>query len=351
MEVSRSMENRKIKIGGEFEINPELIHSSDNLLSRNSNTLFSSGRSALMAILQKIQNDGGNKSLIYLPYYICSSVVEACQNTRFDVKFYEIDQTFLFPLEFIDNIEKKASLLSVNYFGLVNDNNILEALKNKRPDIITISDNVQSLWECHKSVANFSFTSFRKHIATPDGAIVYQKGEIVKPQKDILENVFYNNKLSGAIAKYREEEDRVYLNFFEEGEIQLEHETKTTKASQLSEYVFQNIDWENIKMARKNNYHKVHEIGSKNGLNFIFPYSEKDSPLCVPILVENRDEIRRNLFKHNIFLPIHWPIESYNKKSNLSNNMAKNELSLVIDQRYSLIEMVYQIETLTALMK
>ncbi len=35
---------------------------------------------------------------------------------------------------------------------------VLEAIKNKRPDIITISDNVQSLWECHKSVADFSFT-------------------------------------------------------------------------------------------------------------------------------------------------------------------------------------------------
>jgi len=331
------------KIGGEFEMNPDLIKSCEGLVKNNMCSLFSSGRSALMAILETINININAKPLIYLPYYICSSVVEACKNQKFNIEFYELDENFLFNIDYLDNIKKNSSLLTVNYFGFVNNNNLIENIKNRRPDIITICDNVPSFWQCNNSKANFSFTSLRKFIPTPDGAIVYSKGVIYKPEKSVPENKFYKSKLLGSIAKYKKEKDNVYLNYFTEGEKILNKEKKITRASRFSEYFFHNYNLQNLKNIRDNNYLKVYEIGSKIGLNFVFPFLKGISPLCVPIFLENRDEIRNKLFDKNIFLPIYWPIEDHNKSSKLSNKMAKHELSIIIDHRYSLNEINHQL--------
>ena len=130
----------------------------------------------------------------------------------------------------------------------------------------------------------------------------------------------------------------------------LSNEKKITKASRFSEYTYQNYDFKKYNDIREENYCKVYELGSEIGLNFIFPYSKGITPLCVPILLNNRDEVRGKLFKRNIFLPIHWPIDYYNSKSELSNKMAKHELSLLIDHRYSHNEIEYQLNELKKLL-
>ena len=335
-----------IKIGGEFEITPNLIHGFEKFDNRNDSFLFSSGRAALMQILKIIKTNTKTKSLIYLPYYICSSVVEVCKKQKYNIRFYELDQNFLFNIDYLEKIETHSVLLTLNYFGFVNDNYIVQNIKNKRPDITTISDNVQSLQQCSKSLADFSFTSLRKHLPVPDGALLYSKGIVIKPENDLPENSFFNSKLLGSIAKYNNEKDHIYLNHFEEGEKLLANEKEITKASRFSEYTYQNYDFKKYNDIREENYFKVYELGSKIGLNFIFPYTKGITPLCVPILLEKRNDIRKKLFKRNIFLPIHWPLDYYNENSELSNKMAKHELSLLIDHRYSLNEIEYQLNEL-----
>lgn len=335
-----------IKIGGEFDINPDLIKDFEKFDDSIDYFLYSSGRAALMKILKIIKTNTKTKSLIYLPYYICSSVVEACKKQKYNIKFYELDENFLFNIDDIEKIEKNSAFLTLNYFGFVNDNYVVQNIKNLRPDITTISDNVQSLGQCHKSIADFSFTSLRKHIPVPDGALIYCKGILVKPEKHLSENSFFNSKLLGSIAKYNNEKDHIYLNHFEEGEKLLASEKEITKASRFSEYTYQNYDFKKYNDKREENYLKIYELGSKIGLNFIFPYSKGIVPLCVPILLENRNDIRKKLFKRNIFLPIHWSLDYYNENSELSNKMAKHELSLLIDHRYSLNEIEYQLNEL-----
>ncbi len=340
------MGKKRYKIGGEFEISPEIIRRSKINIT-HSNILFSSGRIALMAILEDIKI--ANLSIIYLPYYICSSVVDACINANVKFKFYELDNNWGFPIEFESKIEKNAALLTVNYFGLLNDNIIIKKIKTIRPDIITISDQVQSMWTCKDSLADYSFTSLRKHIAIPDGALVYKKGKAIKPNTSSKLNAFYTKKIEGAISKYNKENDKKYLSLFEEGEKILDNEKKISVASNAASYIYTNTDFIPIKNQRKANYKLIHELGKKYELDFIFPFSDKNIPLCVPIKVKNRDKIRRALMQKDIFLPVHWPISSFNKQSKIARQMAEQELSLVIDQRYSEKDMIYQIETLIEL--
>ena len=59
-------------------------------------------------------------------------------------------------------------------------------------------------------------------------------------------------------------------------------------------------------------------------------------PFFIPILVPNRDKIRIALKERNIFLPVHWPrVEGIAH----TNRLYDTELSLVIDQRYSIFDM------------
>ncbi len=337
------------KIGGEFEISPEYVRDSAIYIIKQNKVLFSSGRSALMSILETIKASGC--FTIYIPFYICSSVVSACRHAGFKTKFYELDRDFLVPISLLDEVGIGESVLSVNYFGLVDDNPRISNIKSRRSDIIIISDHVQSFWTCKSSKADFSFTSLRKQIATPDGALVYQKGQLFQSNKTLRENVFFQSKLRGAISKYNKEVDSVFLNFFEEGERILDNDKNITRASCEGHFLFENINYESIIKQRKNNYKTIYELGRELKIDFVFEFSSNKIPLCVPIRLKNRDKVRKGLMQKGIYLPIHWPIADYNQTSNLAKDMCLHELSLVIDQRYTKEDMIREIEVINKLIK
>jgi len=332
------------KIGGEFEINPNDLLGFPNYIPKSSITLFSNGRSALQAILCQIKTT--NPSVIHIPYYICPSVVNACVNKNFRVQFYELDANFSFPFEYLDSIKQNETLLSVNYFGFIDINPLINLVKDERPDIIVINDQVHSIWVNESSRADYSFTSFRKHFPISEGAKVFSKNSNFKFDSEICQNSFFWPKLVGSLLKYYQAKDNIYLKFFEDGENELNATNGITKASALGYYLYENADLEQIKKKRKENYKFLYDMGSKYGINFLFPYNEKVIPLCVPIILENRDKIKSKLLTSNIYLPVHWPLENYNNKSMLSTIMSQKELSLVIDQRYSFQDMELEIKTI-----
>ena len=330
-----------IKIGGEFEINPKDLNGIWDFHPESDSFLFSSGRSALKAILEFISRV--KPKIIYIPYYICPSVVSTCMQAGYTIKFYELDNDFLFPIDDLEKINKNATLLTVNYFGFVDDNNIIKKIKKDRPDITIISDQVQSFWTYKNTCADFSFTSLRKHFATPDGALVFSKNGNWRPDKQIETNNFYWPKLMASLLKFQKDNDEIYLKLFEEGEKLLDAESKITQGSKYAKYFFTNANLDLIRKRRLRNTKRVYELGNKIGLNFVFRYNEKTVPLSVPVFIKNRDEVRKKLFNKNIFLPVHWPINQFNEKSKISKKLAKNSISLVIDQRYNLNHMEYQL--------
>ncbi|HBX50601.1 MAG: hypothetical protein A2W98_01140 [Bacteroidetes bacterium GWF2_33_38] len=334
-----------IKIGGEFDINPNILEGYPDYTPNNNTYLYSSGRSALMAILKQVSTYG--KSIIHIPYYICPSVVFACEKAGFDVKFYELDKNYLFPLEYLTNIRINDVVLTVNYFGFVDDNPTILEIRNLRPDITIISDQVQSFWTYDKTEADFSFTSLRKHFPIPDGALIYSKNQPIELKFSLKESFFYKNKLIGSLLKNQSLPDNIYLKFFEDAELELDIEKEPLKASKLSHFLYEKIDFEKIRTKRNENYKYTYEIGLQFGLNFMFSYNDSVTPLNVPILLNNRDHVRKKIMNNNIFLPIHWTQSNYNICSDTAKRIGINELSLVIDQRYSKEEIYYQIEIIS----
>lgn len=333
-----------IKIGGEFEINSLILCDYPSYKPNDNLFMLSSGRGALIFILKQIEKT--KNKVIHIPFYICSSVVNACRQAGFQVRFYELNNKFILPLEYLNSIKKNEVLLTVNYFGFVDDNPTILKVKDSRPDITVISDQVQSFWTYDKTEADYSFTSLRKHIPIPEGALVYEKDKKINFDISLKESSFYKTKLIGSLLKHQGLPDKLYLKFFEEGENELDNEHSLSKASSLSHYLYENFDFEEAQKKRRVNYKLVYKLGLDNGIDFLFPYNENITPLNVPVLLKNRDKIRVQLKNYNIFLPVHWPLADYNSTSIISKKMAQNELSLVIDQRYSIQEMDHQINCL-----
>ena len=66
---------------------------------------------------------------------------------------------------------------------------------------------------------------------------------------------------------------------------------------------------------------------------------ENDIPLFVPIILENRDKVRKAMFANNIFLPVHWPVVEHQSELRRGAYMAQHELSIIIDHRFSVKDM------------
>lgn len=333
-----------MKIGGEFEIDPSYLKGVSSYDPKSDLLFYSSGRSALMAILNHISET--KPKTIHIPYYICQSVVDACSLAGFNIQFYEVNVRFLLPAGYLDKVKKNETILTVNYFGFVDDNTTVKTIKDKRPDLTTISDQTQSFWTYQDSHADYSFTSLRKHFPVPDGALIHTNIVSLTNENSTKENTFYQSKLLGSLLKWYKTDDEIYLQFFEEGERILDKDDQIKSASKVSQYIFENLNFEEIKKQRTENTKLIYELGKKSGLHFVFDFDENVIPLNIPILLQNRDRVRKSLMKENVFLPIHWPLEKFNLKSKKSKSLANQELSLIVDQRYSKIDILRQIETL-----
>lgn len=72
----------------------------------------------------------------------------------------------------------------------------------------------------------------------------------------------------------------------------------------------------------------------------LFPeLSENDCPLFVPIIIEQRDELKKMLISKGVYCPVHWPISKYHVLTEGTREIYEKELSIIYDQRYSIEDM------------
>lgn len=345
------MQNNRI-IGGEFDIDLQGLQcNQSNNGSLDGVYKYSSGRSALYYILLDAQKRYGITT-VYLPDYLCLSVVVAAEKSQMKVVFYplndqlEID-TNKFPLK--DN--DKAAVLLINYFGLKNLQLQVELVRSISKNTIVIEDDVQAFYEFRKSELNadYKFTSLRKTVACPDGGLVKTANEL---QIVAETNKFHQFKLAGSILKsFRKPEyydDDVYLHLFEKGENHIDNEI-AMGMSQISQEVVTKTDFERIAYIRLRNTRQILDGLNTLGVSTILPVPEDKIPLFVPIWLDDRNKVRRQMFQQQIFCPVHWPFEGM--KVQKGADMAEHEMSIIIDQRYTNKDMDFILTTLEKALK
>jgi hypothetical protein len=229
----------------------------------------------------------------------------------------------------------------------VDVNQTIAELSALKVHSIIIEDDVQALFSFlnENRTADYCFTSLRKSIAAPDGGLVRTKYDMPHVTET---NTFSVYKLQGALIKGAANEntdDNVYLTHFIQGEDLIENNYESVMSDE-STRIFIDTDFQAVAQKRKENAKYLQAELLKLGIKPIVPITENKTPLFVPIMVNNRDEIRKGLREHGIFCPVHWPLREDMKHLPMGTVMAEKELSIVIDQRYGIDDMNSIIEIL-----
>lgn len=326
-------------IGGEFKIElKEKMSSPDD-----NKGLFSSGRAAFFSILNSTFIN--NLEKVLLPDYLCSSITKTCIDSNIPYEFYHIKKDFLPDSEdLFSKINKSSVVLLISYFGIVSVEKIAEEIKKRNSDVIIIIDDVQSFYSTKElAFCDFRFNSYRKWFAVPDGAEIFCKKGIINTTKNI--NIFAQYKFSGNLLKNYSDwiDDNLCLELLNKGEKILD-ENYNCSCSDISKALIPKIPFEEIREKRLENANYLHRELEKMEIKHFF--NDNSVPLFLPIFVNNRSEIRKELFDNNIFTPVHWPYESAELNGSIKNNIYDIELSLICDQRYSLEDMKREISVL-----
>ena len=326
-------------IGGEF---PIAVADVLNAESRHTATpdvyTYSSGRAALYQILEYLQKARDIKR-IFSPDYLCSSVLVPIKALGLEYVFYPIDESLELEQEaFTKLYDKNTAILLINYFGLKDLSKQISFIREHCQDAIIIEDDVQAFYEFKKDLngVDFKFTSLRKTFAVPDGGLVKTNHNLPKV-KTI--NTFGQYKAAAALLKSMREgnfNDQIYLELFEKGESLIDGELECGM-SPIAQKLYSYVDEERAKVRRLNNARYIIEQLAKLGIEPILPLIEDHVPLFVPIVLKNRDVVRKAMFKKEIFCPVHWPLEG--EELLRGKIMSETELSLIIDQRYGVKDM------------
>lgn len=326
-------------IGGEFPIavadilNAGSCRKDDPVVFK-----YASGRAALYQILKYLKSKIGFGRVL-LPDYLCGSMLLPVKALELEYGFYPIDEVLELEEQTFTALYKPNTIvLVINYYGLKDLTKQVSFIRSLDKDAIIIEDDVQAYFEFKKPLGDvdFKFTSLRKTFAVPDGGLVKTKHQLPVIE---IPNTFGQYKAAGALLKsFREGNftDQIYLELFEKGESIVDRELECGM-SQIAEKLFGSLDEERVKVRRLNNAQYLIEQLEKIGIEPMLPLIDGHVPLFVPIILQNRNEVRKRLFQHEVYCPVHWPLEGM--PIGRGSDMADHELSLIVDQRYSIRDM------------
>ena len=295
--------------------------------------LYSSGRNALYAILESIKKR--NICRILLPDYLCSSIVSTVITAGYKYEYYKLTDELLPDYKDIGRKADKDAILIINYFGMQNLSESIKKIKEFHSESIIVEDDVQAFYSFvdSYSLADYSFTSLRKWFAVPDGGLARSRHyDLLTPSG---RNYFGEIKLSGLVLKGLRKTlgniDDTYLKLLKEGE-ELIDASISSPCLEITKNVMERTDVKRLALVRKRNADLMISGLVEMGLTPIIKATSESVPFFIPLVLDERDRIRHKLFGHNIFCPVHWPLDGLELER--GRYMAEHELSLIIDQRY-----------------
>ena len=269
---------------------------------------------------------------VYLPYYICQSVVDAFERERIDVKRYHINNRFEPAIESIDF---NSVIVIPNYYGVFGLD-FAESMLNRFDSIIF--DNTQSFFSppiLRKGVYNVY--SPRKFVGVSDGAYLISK------ESFDLTLLFddYSSERCGYLYESLEKGTNDLYQKSLKAEIDLS-ESEPRRMSVVTRAILSNLDYDRIKRVRRRNFRWMHtKLKGFNGLSDMCSTLEWDRnlvPMVYPVLMDGKGEwIRHRLIKNKIYVPQWWKVTEENMNSdNHEKNLSRDLIPVPIDQRYSL---------------
>lgn len=283
---------------------------------------FQSGRAALRALLQ-----GAGIEKIFLPAYICDSVIQSVIDAGAVAETYELDDS-LYPAGLTDAFPEKSALLYVNYFGLCEANvfRLLHAFPNKQ----LIIDNSQALL-ARPTRALASIYSPRKFVGVPDGGLlVAPELRLEEPEQEDAGSLGRMKHLLIRMASAAQDGYHDYL----EAERSL-GDTTPLRMSQLTQRILASVDMAVVANKRRENFSVLAGCLDKWNLHK-WILDSGSVPLCYPLLVDGDvQQIKKTLVQKNIYIPTYWQEARSRVAEGIEHRLINSCLAVPCDQRYS----------------
>jgi len=284
---------------------------------------FQSGRAALRAALE-----ASGISKVFLPVYICDSVMQAVSDSGASYETYFLDKN-LFPSEINPDLPDNSVFLYVNYFGLCQNN--IDCLMKTLPKKQLIIDNSQALFSNQENILA-SVYSIRKFIGVPDGGLLSTSDlDIQNPETEDIGSLSRMKHLLQRMAYTASQGYDDYLSAEESL-----FDTTPLMISRLTNRILSSVDMAMIKMKRRENFLILASLFGSINMT-MWKLGADEVPLCYPLVLDfETASIKRKLAKKGIYVPTYWPeVEKNIEKGTFEYQLTCCSLAIPCDQRYS----------------
>lgn len=303
-------------IGGYFEL--ELPFIKNNIYPTAHK--FQSARAAFYALIL-----AGKPNKIWMPRYICDSMLAPLIQAGITYDFYSINEQFEIKDDI--NLSKDEWLLYVNYFGICTEQQ--KSILNKFNPNQVIFDHSQaffvSAFDCLATVY-----SPRKFFGVPDGGLLYSNDPRIKQPEQSDDSSEY--RMGHLISRLTKSPEAAYQQYIEAE--QAISNLPVQGMSLLTERLLQSVDYQRARNIRVRNALYLHEhLGQYNQLNLKF--DETVAPLCYPFIPNVKTTSKGELISQRVFIPTYWTeVLGRIEEGSFEWNLVTNGLFLPCDQRY-----------------
>ena len=277
-----------------------------------------------------------NISKVYIPNYICDSIVVPLVDLKIEYEFYNIDSKFEIILDI--KLKKNEKVFYVNYFGL--KNKYIEKLFSRYANKLII-DNSQAFFD--KPIGGIdTIYSPRKFFGVSDGGYLYTNEKLDEVfEYDI--SLPYSVQLMGRLEKSAAE----FYGKYMEAEDRLDN-LPIRKMSKLTNRILQSLDYELIKHKRERNFFYLHSFLKEfNSLNI----QQIATPMVYPFMIDFQG-LKKFLIDNKIYVATYWNEVSQRENINeFEKKFVDNLLPIPCDQRYSLDDMERIIKIILGVIK
>lgn len=282
------------------------------------------GRTALIWLIQSRKC-----SKIFLPHFLCDSVIDACRGTGTELSFYSLDENLNPLLPQTGKLAEGEYLYLVNYYGQLTDSRILEYQKQYGQIIV---DHTHAFFQRPLSGVDTLY-SCRKFFGLSDGAYLSTETALIP-----LDTIDCSAARMGHIlGRYEHDAGSFYQQMLDNASTY--HQEQPKYMSRLTRNLLKAIDYEKAKQQRETNYRCLASLlPSEN----IFTQYCPEGPFAYPYYHPNGMKLRRELAKEKIFVPTNWSnVRKDMPENSLEYDWASNILPLPCDQRYGTEDMTY----------
>jgi hypothetical protein len=313
------LKNANIIIGGEYLISPAFLFKRskgyiDSLIREfkddyEVNFTFG-GYYSILAIIDSVKSVFDNNSVVLLPSYLCPSILHPFKSREIKYRFYKIDENLFVDIDYLISIidDNVKAILFIDYFGVTQMKRLqplLAILKSKK--ITIIQDIVQCLKITKDQLfGDYIFNSFRK-FSPFEGSILLSKAKMHIDFSD-KKNKFITYKRVGQFLRYFHVRwnlfsSRHFLYYFRKAD-EYYVSDYIIGMSKFNYRQLNKIDIEFMTEKQIYYYSQLFDVFNKN-IPDLFR-NINSIPLGFVIKITQRNQIRKDLFKQNIFPPIHW---------------------------------------------